>query len=186
MVKSLLLTLSILFFSLTLSAQLSGTYEIIPGGGGDYTSLSDAAEALNTSGMSGNVTLQLASGLYEEQVLFDIPGQTESQLLTIESASGNQADVVLRYADATEEENYQLGFSEIQALAIRNISIDTEDLDYGRGIQFFGICANVTIDNLNHHGNRNDEAIFAFGFIDIFEPPQPIQGLTVTNSFFTE
>ncbi|MFN2430653.1 MAG: CARDB domain-containing protein, partial [Cryomorphaceae bacterium] len=186
MVRYLLLTSFILFLTLNLSAQLSGSYSVSPGGGGDFSSLSDAAEALNSSGMSGNVTLQLSNGLYEEQVLFEIPGQTESQLLTIESASGNEADVVLRYADATEEENYQLGFSEIQALAIRNISIDAEDLDYGRGIQFFGICSNVTIDNLNHHGNRNDEAIFAFGFTDIFEPPQPIQGLTVTNSFFTE
>ncbi len=163
---------------------MSGNYEINPSGGGDFTSINAAAAALNSQGMSGNVTLRLANGLYEEQAWFEIPDQTESQMLTIESMSGDEADVVISYVDAGEETNYQLAFSGIQALTIRNISINTSEADHGLGILLHSLCRNITIDNISHHGNRDDPAIQGGITDDFFVPSEPIHHLTVTNSHF--
>lgn len=193
MIKPLHLT-TFLFFSFiasTLQAQLNGNYVIDPSGAGDYSSLSAAAAALNNEGMSGNVTLVLANGVYAEQVLFEIPDQTESEILTIESLSGNEEDVVFRYEEAVEDTNYQMAFQDINNLVIRNLSINTEDLEYGRGIELKGECSNVLIENIHHQGNRNDEAIIGDqGIVNWdsleFIAALPIHNLTVKNSYFRE
>ncbi len=176
----------ILIFSSAALSQLSGSYIINQSGGGDFNSLTQAATAINAQGMSGNVTLKLATDLYAEQVLFNIPGQTESQMLTIESQSGNEADVVFRFEEAHDDTNYQIAFNGIQALTIRNISINTADLDNGLGIYFTGECRNITIDNLHHDGNRNDAGILGFQTVDLFSPAIPLDNLTVINSYFHE
>lgn len=187
MVKHLLRTSIFVFLTTSLSAQLSGTYLVDPNGGADYSSLSAAAAALNSQGMGGSVTLKLATALYAEQVHFDIPGQTASQMLTIESQSGNEEDVVFRFEEATDDStNYQLGFEAIKALTIQNISINTSGLSYGVGISFSGYCSNITIDNLHHDGNRNDVGIVGYYLFDIWEPTYPVRNVTVRNSYFHE
>ncbi len=182
-----ILSFFLVFFSYSIaSAQLSGTYVINQSGGGDFTSLGAAAQALNSQGMSGNVNLRLANGVYAEQTMFEIPGQTENRMLTIESVSGNEDDVVFRFEEAESDANYQLAFREVKALTIRNITINTSDAQNGLGIYFVGLCRNILIDNLNHKGNRNDPAISASKLIDFFDPVHPIHNLTVTNSHFFE
>lgn len=186
MVRHLLYTSLFLFFASQISAQLSGSYLVDPNGSGDYTTLSAAAEDLNLQGMGGNVTLQLAPALYQEQVLFAIPDQNPNQMLTIESQTGDEADVVFRFEEAVEDTNYQLAFEEIKALTIRNISINTSELENGTGIRFFGESSNITIDNLHHDGNRNDEGIIGYYILGFFDEIFPVTDVTVINSYFHE
>ncbi len=184
MLKNLLRTLLLLVLTSPLSAQLSGTLIVDPNGGGDFTSLSAAAAALNSQGMAGNVTLKLATALYAEQVLFDIPGQTANQMLTIESQTGNGADVVFRFEEAVEDTNYQLAFTEIKALTIQNISINTSGLDYGAGIRLIGECSNVLIDNLHHDGNNDDPGVVGHYHVGFSSDATPVHDITIINSYF--
>ena len=176
----------ILIFNSVVFSQLSGTYVINQDGGADFNSLTQAANALNTQGMSGNVTLKLSTGLYAEQVLFNIPNQTENQILTIESQSGNESDVVFRFEEAHDDTNYQIAFNGIKALSIRNISINTATLSNGVGIFFTGECHNITIDNIHHDGNRNDAGILGSQTLDFITPALPLHNVVITNSFFHE
>lgn len=182
-----LFSFTILLFShATVWAQMSGTFTVNPAGGADFTSVQAAAQALNSQGMSGNVTLQLANALYQEQVLFEIPDQSPSHMLTIESASGNEQDVIFGFEEAHEDTNYQIAFRGVQALTIRNLSINTSEAENGLGILFLEECRNIHIDNLNHRGNRNDPAIVGSMLVDFFNPVEAIHGMTVENSFFHE
>jgi len=172
------------FISCSTIAQLNGLYTVDPSGNGDFETMEAAAAALNGNGMSGNVTLQIQPGTYSEQAFFDIPDQNPNHILIIQGATSDPQDVVFDFVDATEEENYQLGFQNIQTLEIRNISVNTIDYDNGLGIDLRGVSGEVLIENLYHEGNRNDPAIQAAtapNFLD----PVGIESLEVRNSYFT-
>jgi len=73
-------------------SPLSGTYSI--GGGGDYSSISDAYDDLRTNGISGPVVFEIATGVYNEQVTFGgIAFSSSTNTVTFTSATGNAEDV---------------------------------------------------------------------------------------------
>src|SRR5690554_6725805 len=109
-----LLTSSFIFTFFGAFAQLSGTYTIDQSGSGDFISLQSASEAVNSQGMSGPVTLQLKSGVYNQPGYFEVLNHHSNHVLTIESMTGNEADVVLRFEEGNSEENFQLGFRNMQ------------------------------------------------------------------------
>ncbi|GAB5521781.1 MAG: hypothetical protein RhofKO_40320 [Rhodothermales bacterium] len=85
-------------------STLSGTYTI--GGGGDYATWAAAASALETNGISGAVTFNVATGTYAEQVsLGPVAGASAANTITFQPTSGTLGDVALQ-ADPTSGTNY--------------------------------------------------------------------------------
>ena len=73
-----------------------GTYSVGPGAGAAFPSLTAAFQAMQCGGITGPVTLQLQSGVHlGSYSLGAFPGLSASSSLTITSATGNAADVVL-------------------------------------------------------------------------------------------
>lgn len=89
--------LSALFItSLRLIAQMSGTYTVNPGGGGNYTTIAAAISALQTQGVSGPVTINIVSGVYPEALVIDpIAGASATNTITFRSATGSAAAVTI-------------------------------------------------------------------------------------------
>lgn len=82
--------------SLPLFAQMSGTYTVDPGGSGDYTSINAAFTALETQGVNGPVTISIADGVYEEELVLDsVPGTNGTNTVTITSMAGDAAAVTI-------------------------------------------------------------------------------------------
>jgi hypothetical protein len=154
MKKHLLLLTAILFLPFITIAQLSGTKQV-GGSGADFATLADAAVAINTQGISGNLILKVSSGTYTQRASFSYSAGS----LTIESLSGNASDVLFSAPDQTENEDYQLEFINSSQLTIRNISFITTGFEFGTGMLFRGICENIEIDNISFTGNRNDPGI---------------------------
>ncbi|MEO1054090.1 MAG: right-handed parallel beta-helix repeat-containing protein [Bacteroidota bacterium] len=67
MKKFYLLLISLFFSSSSLIyAQLNGSYSV--GSGGDYNTISDAIAAINSAGLTGDVTLNVLTGVYTERI----------------------------------------------------------------------------------------------------------------------
>ena len=80
-------------------APLNGKY-LVGGKGAHFSTIDDALHALRNCGITGPVTMAIASGNYpaiEQTNLF--PGASAANMVTFTSQSGNPADVVIGAAD---------------------------------------------------------------------------------------
>ncbi|MCB0739060.1 MAG: right-handed parallel beta-helix repeat-containing protein, partial [Bacteroidetes bacterium] len=97
--KFLVVTAMFLFGTMGAHAQLSGNYTIDPSGSGstNYTSITAAANALMSSGVSGPVTFTIEPGTYNGQVSLSraITGASSTNTITFKGKSGNRNHVVI-------------------------------------------------------------------------------------------
>ncbi len=106
----------------------SGTYNIPS----DFNTLSEALSILKVCGVDGHVTLELAPGSYEGQVLlYSIPGLSASQTLTITSTTGDSSDVIL----TSLSPDYTLKVQDVSNVCIKNITFKNNSTGYPLLIQ---------------------------------------------------
>jgi hypothetical protein len=127
MTKKLLLTgiIITLFFPAILWAQLSGT-KTIGGSNADYATFSAAATALNSQGVNGAVTFNVAAGTYTEQfTLGTISGASATNTITFKSAANDSTQVTLQYASSTNStNNYVVKFDGADYVTFKNMTIE--------------------------------------------------------------
>ncbi|MBK9286827.1 MAG: hypothetical protein IPN38_03865 [Flavobacteriales bacterium] len=81
---------------LTIAAQLNGVYTVNPAGGGNYTTISAAVNALNTVGVSGPVTIRIVPGTYPESfTLNQINGTSATRWVWFESSTLDSTAVTI-------------------------------------------------------------------------------------------
>ena len=128
-------------------SQLSGTKTIDPSGG-DYASFTAAINALVTQGVNGPVILNVASGTYTEQVrIREIPGASNVNTITIQSASSDSSSVILTYSSTLANTNWTLRIDSTDYLTIRNITVQATGSSYARVIDIKGDATNINIEN---------------------------------------
>ena len=65
----------------------------------DYPDFTSAINTLNDAGVAGAVFFDVQNGIYQERInLKEVAGASNSNSITFQSASGNAADVVVKYA----------------------------------------------------------------------------------------
>jgi hypothetical protein len=145
-----------LFFSIGIHAQLNGTYTI--GAGGDYATFTEAATALNNNGVSGSVTFNVQTGIYNEQVILDfIPGADENKAVVFQSSSGEPADVVLQSEDATYADNYVLQLKRLSYVTFRNITFKTLNDTYSQVVQIEDYGIHLVFSSCIFEGNYSTQ-----------------------------
>ncbi|WP_417612588.1 CARDB domain-containing protein [Owenweeksia hongkongensis] len=114
-----------------LTGGLSGTYTI-GGGGADYVSFTNAVNDLETYGVCGDVTFNVTSGGYFEQLeINEIPGVNANATITFQSASGDSSTVVLSHG-ANSAANYTLYINGGSWVTFKNLTIESTDNYYDR------------------------------------------------------
>lgn len=74
---------------------MSGNYTI-GGGASDFTTIQEACDSLEAQGVNGAVTLDIADGLYLENIsLYDVIGVSTTNTITFQSASATAANVTI-------------------------------------------------------------------------------------------
>jgi hypothetical protein len=129
--------------------SLSGRYTIGAGDGYDFSSINDATNALKCGGVSGPVTFKIAKGNYNERVVISsIPGTSMYNRVSFESATGNNADVVITYStsDAT------MVLNGISYVSFENITIDHKSATYGNCMRVDGKSSNLTFKSVSFDG----------------------------------
>ncbi len=148
-----MINLSIFFFglSVSLNAQLSGSYTI--GTGGDYETFSAAAEALHTQGVSGPVVFNVVSGTYQEQFILDyIPNASETDSVTFQSQSGDSSDVVIVSGDATFDDNYVVKLKRLSYVMFKQITFRSLNETYSSVVQIENYADHLSFYNCVFEG----------------------------------
>jgi hypothetical protein len=123
----------------TNAPPLNGVYTIGDTAGGavyDFPSFSSAARYLSIGGVSGQVTFNVASDVYNEQVFIDtIIGASPTNTVTFQAATGNAADVELTYESTLSAENYTVLLDRTKYLRLKNLTISATGSSYATVVE---------------------------------------------------
>ncbi|MFN5370531.1 MAG: right-handed parallel beta-helix repeat-containing protein, partial [Bacteroidia bacterium] len=98
----------------SLFSQLNGTYTI-GGTSPNYATLTAAAAALNTSGISGNVTFNIRPGTYNERInIQSVPGNNAGRTILFKAENNDSSSVVIATTSASNVDNYVVSVQNTQ------------------------------------------------------------------------
>ena len=132
--------------TVTIKPALSGTFTI-GGTSPSYPNFNAAATDLNTNGICGPVVLNVRNGVYNEQVTFnEVPGASAINTITLQSESGNKADVTLT-AVGSSTAYHTLLLNGTDWMRVRNMTITGTNVSYGRIVSLLGGATNNVVEN---------------------------------------
>lgn len=151
--NKLTITLAILTFTIHAFAgdcpPLSGEFTIGQSENADFTSINDATNALQCGGVSGPVTFRLEKGVYTERVVMStIPGSSNFNTVTFESATGNSNDAVISYATA----DATVVLNGVSYVSFENLTIDHKASTYGNSMRVDGKSNHLTFKSVVFEG----------------------------------
>lgn len=121
---------------------LSGIYTInntLPTSGTNYNSFNSAVAAISAGGIVGNVTFNVSSGTYPEQITIGpILGTSPSNLVTFQSASGDSTDVTLVYSASLFANNFTVKLTDAKYICFKQLTIRNTGSSHKRIIYLEG------------------------------------------------
>jgi len=125
-----------------------GTYQIGNSTSADFASLYDAIDAMNTYGICGPIVLNLENGTYIGQyTIGNISGLSAANTITIQSLSGNAADVELKFITTNYVASHIIKLDGAGYTTIKNLSFSTVGSSYSRAINIINSSDHVFIDS---------------------------------------
>ena len=203
--KKLLYTLSILLLTANCFSQtMSGTYYIgqyAP----TYKTIMSAVNALSANGVSGPVLFRIYSGTYDEKIIIpQISGVSATNTITFESYTKDSTQVIITNSNSNNSQNYVIYLNGADFIKLRNLTIDPDELGYGRGVRLDNGCNNVSFLNCFFKGGGSFWMLYSLNSVDnnieVFnnyffessvaiyfygETNQAEKGLVINNNFFT-
>jgi hypothetical protein len=145
------LALLALALPLQLAAQMSGTYTVIPGGGGNYTTITAAVNDLNVLGVSGPVTISIASGVYDEAFTINaVNGASSVNTVTFTSAAASASSVILAPLSASAARDFAVIYlNGTDHVRFTLLTIDA----FVNGIVYDGDVEDVVVQECVFEGN---------------------------------
>ena len=146
-------------YSKTVTA-LNGSYTIDPAGSGsyNYTSFTNAASDLNSYGVCGAVTFNVADGNYTQQMsLGSITGTSASSTVLFKSKNNDSSKVILTYASSSSStNNYTLQLNGADWVTVKKITVQrTGASTYGTVIDIRNGSNNNVLLNNRFSGIKN-------------------------------
>lgn len=103
-------------------SQLNGTYTI-GGTNPSYSSIAAATAALNTSGISGNVTFNIRPGTYTERLnIQNVPGNNAGRTILFKSENNDSSSVIIRTTTASQTDNYLVSVQNTQNIQFSRLT----------------------------------------------------------------
>lgn len=107
------------------STSLSGTYTI-GGTSPDFSTFTDAVDALQTYGVCGPVVMNVRQGTYTEQLIIGtIQNASATNTITFQADPANSSAAILEYNSQAFANNYVVIFNEASYLRFYNLTIRT-------------------------------------------------------------
>lgn len=123
----------------TLCTVLNGSYTINPSGSGitNYTSFTNAINAIACGGITGPVTFLVSAATYTEQLTIPlILGSSAVNTVTFDGGNGNMATRIITYA-GTAALPPTVYFNLTSNIIFRNLTIQTTGASQGWGVNLF-------------------------------------------------
>ena len=138
--------------SLTATAQLNGTYTV-GGASPDYSTLSAAISALNSSGVNGPVDFVIRDGSYSgtswRGIINNVSGASATNRITFRSQGGNKNSVTI---SANSSGNYIFRFNGARYITVKNMTLKTTNTSYQRLFDYRGTASYNNIENCSLEG----------------------------------
>jgi hypothetical protein len=134
------------------SAQLFGNFTVDPSGGGDYTTIQKAINALYHNNIVGKVNIYIEPGVYEEQLVVPfIFGSSFINTVNLIGLRKNGQEVIVRHKPDTITDNFTLSVYQAQYTNFQSITFQT-DTSLGTCVDIRKGCNYVTFDSCNFIG----------------------------------
>lgn len=156
----------VLLFSLVPAAyaQLSGTYTVGPNG--DFPSINDAVDQLNSEGIGDPVTFLLEDGVFDEQVVIEGFPRSGAPDAAVVFTPENAGQVTWVGAKADASNNWVVQVIEASYVSFAGIVFDqSAQTTYGRVLAFKG-ARHITVDGCTLRGiagSASLDAALVFG-----------------------
>ncbi|MEZ5017222.1 MAG: right-handed parallel beta-helix repeat-containing protein [Flavipsychrobacter sp.] len=156
------LVLLMALFGTAVAQPLNGNYTIY-GAGANYATLSDAASALNSQGVSGPVVFKVRPGTWSSSstssaVLNSITGASATNTITFEAENGNAATTTItntNTSSSTTTGNFIFRFNSAKYIKVRNLTLDKTSSSYGTVLRFEGSASNNLVENCVIEGSTS-------------------------------
>ena len=144
--RKLILSFTLLFsFSSISWAQLAGTYTI--GGGGNYTTWTEAIDSLVSQGVSAPVIMNVLDGSYLEQLTIPaITGASATNTITFQSNS-QDSSLVLLFFTGTSSDNYVVKLNAANYITFNQVTVVGTGTSYSRVFYLLGGASNNAFTN---------------------------------------
>ncbi len=127
---------------------LNGVYTINASGSGsnNFTSFTEAVNALNCGGISGPVVFNVSPGTYNEQVqINNITGSSVTNTITFNGDSA--ANRILTYSPTVNTAAHTIRLNGAGNIMLRNLTVQTTGASFGSAIHMFGSVSNIKVRN---------------------------------------
>ncbi|MEX0981114.1 MAG: T9SS type A sorting domain-containing protein [Bacteroidales bacterium] len=137
--------------------DIAGTYTINPAGGAfdpgandNFLSFNEAIDTLISRGVSGEVIINVADGLYTEAFTISaIPGSGPDNWVTFQSASADATKMYLDFSGYNSDTTSVITLAGASYITFRHLGFDLTrgSSSYGQGIKITDNCQHITFDN---------------------------------------
>jgi hypothetical protein len=169
---------------LTVYAGLAGTYTI-GGLNPDFETLTEAVDALNNGGISGEVIFNIRSGVYNEKVAIQaFKGTDCGRKVVFQSETGNREDVIIK-SNSTADDNYIIQINGAKGIVIRNLTIHSEGNETsGKVIDLVDSVGCIEIRNNHLIGitSTSTDTRVSNAVIAMLDGQIPVGTITVTSN----
>ncbi len=174
--KKLVVSIMPFFLALLSQAQpLSGSYTI-GGTTPNYATMAAAATALNTSGVSGPVIMNIAPGVYVEQITLNaIAGASAVNTITFQSQTLDSTSVTLSYNANTTSNNFLIYLNNCDHITFKGITFQPLNSTNKIAIYAYNGCSDIHITN----------NLFTNGWISVINAGFPSLYNEFSNNRFT-
>jgi hypothetical protein len=146
----------LLLFPVSGYTQLTG--DVYIGSGETYTTITDAVNALNSSGFSGHLKFIVKDGTYNEQVeINEFANSDENNTITFTSQSGDSTAVILTYESGSIN-NYIIRLNGTDYITFEKLTIWGLHTSYTHAIDITGTAQNITVRNCELRSNGASNA----------------------------
>lgn len=147
-----------------MKAGKKGVYTV--GEGGDYATIQAAVDDIAT-GIEGTVTVNILSGEYNEKVnIPEIPGASDVNTVTIQSATGNYSDVKI-FHNAYTDPGYNtdkygvVTFNGADYVTLRGVTVTSTDKTFPALVYMINTSQHDTVDACHLYTDRIESSTTA-------------------------
>ncbi len=129
------------------SPAMNGTYSIDPSGSGDFTTLDEAVSDLNSFGVCGPVTINMLTGVYNEQVsIAEVQGGSSTNTVVFQPDPTNTGAVQVEFSSSSSD-NYVIELSGASYVTIDGIEIESLTSSTANTVRFSNGAHHNTLTN---------------------------------------
>jgi hypothetical protein len=130
-----------------LATAMSGLYAIAPNQG-DFSDFTSALSALQMRGISGWVTFEVASGTYNEQLIFrPVQGASPQDTILFKSVDGQPATAIIVFQPGTE--NYVLAMEGARHLRFQGLTFENTGAQNGVVLRYLDASTDITFEHIH-------------------------------------